>query len=93
MTKAEKQHLDKVQRLGCIVCRTLGYRDSPAEIHHLREGNGKGERASHFEVLPLCPIHHRLGANGVAFHAGKRTWQENFGTESELLAKVEALLR
>jgi len=28
----------------------------------------------------------------VAFHAGKKKWQDNFGTEAELLRKVKEKL-
>ena len=92
MTKAEKAHLSAVQELGCIACRVIGYVDTPAEIHHVRHGQGASQRADHFHVLPLCPIHHRNGNHGVAFHAGKQTWQARFGTELDLLARVKSLL-
>lgn len=91
-TREESRHLDAVAALGCIACRTLGHLDSPAEIHHIRSGQGLGQRASHAEALPLCPHHHRQGGHGEAFHAGKRTWQARFGTERELLAQVRELL-
>ena len=75
--------------MGCIVCRHEGFDESPAEIHHIRSGVGKGQRASNFEVLPLCPLHHRLGGWGVAFHAGSKKWQELYGAEKALLEQVE----
>jgi hypothetical protein len=86
MTRAQRLHLERVQSLGCIICRR------PAEIHHLREGVGKGQKSNHFRVIPLCPEHHRTGGHGVAFHAGKKTWQEIFGTEEKLMEKVNILL-
>jgi hypothetical protein len=39
-------------------------------------------------LLPLCHIHHQNGGYGVAFHAGKKEWQKNYGTEAELLEEV-----
>ena len=92
MNKAERAHLSAVAALGCIACRKLGFDDTPAEIHHIRAGKGVGQRASHYEALPLCPHHHRSGGHGEAFHAGKQTWQRKFGTESELLNEVYNLL-
>ena len=71
-----------VAALGCLIC------GAGAEVHHIRSGQGQGQRASHFETLPLCPLHHREGGMGVAFHAGTRTWQAIHGTEAELLHKV-----
>jgi hypothetical protein len=92
MNKAEKAHVSAVVRLGCIVCRDMGHQDSPAEAHHPRHGVGMGKKASHFDVIPLCPTHHRTGGPGIAIHAGRFTWESIFGTESELLEKVKGLL-
>lgn len=89
MTKAEKEHLSKVASLGCIVCRNLGLGATPAQIHHIRTGKGMGQRASHFEVIPLCPAHHQHGGFGVAIHAGQKTWEANFGSELDLLKQVQ----
>ena len=55
-TKAERDHMGAVAALGCVVCRNLGFVDSPAEIHHVRTGQGMGQRASNYEVIPLCPF-------------------------------------
>ena len=54
--------------------------------------NGMAQRASHFDVLPLCHVHHRTGGHGVAFHAGQEAWEAKFGTERELLAAVRGLI-
>ena len=53
---------------------------------------GMGLRAPNTMVLPLCPYHHRNGGHGVAIHAGKKTWEEKFGTELELIQKVNQML-
>lgn len=63
-TAAEKRHMGRVAALGCILCRYLGYGHSPAEIHHLREGQGMAQRASHYLTVPLCYEHHQ-GASGL----------------------------
>lgn len=87
-TKAEKLHLSRVAALGCIVCRNLSYGESPAEIHHCSSGTGLSVRADNFHVIPLCHAHHRTGGYGVAIHAGRKSWEEKFGTEAELLSQV-----
>lgn len=92
MSQAEQRHKDAVARLGCIVCSNLGHGQSPAEIHHVRFEQGLSQRASDFEVLPLCYLHHRGGIHGVSFHAGRRTWEVKYGTEAELLEQVRGLL-
>lgn len=92
MTKAEKEHLERVAALGCIICH------APAEIHHLRrnpvtgEHLGMGQRASNFHVIPLCPRCHRTGGEGIAYHAGPRTWEANHGTEVALWRLVQTLI-
>ena len=90
-SKADKDYMGMVAGLGCIVCRSNGDYDSPAEIHHI--GNGTmGKRASNHEIIGLCHIHHRTGNNGIAVHAGRKSFEANFGTEQELLAQTLELL-
>lgn len=92
MNRSERQHLDDVAQLGCVVCLNLGHEDTPAEIHHTRTGQGR-KRAPHTSVLPLCPHHHRTGGHGEAFHAGPTVWQQRFGREEVLLKQVDILVR
>jgi hypothetical protein len=82
MTKAEREHLEKVAAMGCLVC------SRPAEIHHIRTGLGMSQRASNYEVLPLCPYHHRQGGFGEAIHAGQKEFESKYGSEVELLNKI-----
>ncbi len=86
--KDEKAHLDAVARLGCLICR------APAEVHHVTTGAGMGQRASHYDTIPLCPRHHKatVGGLGEAIHAGKRTWEQRHGTELELLERTRKIL-
>lgn len=44
MSAAGKRHMQRVAELGCILCRHLGYGQTPAEIHHLKEECGAGQR-------------------------------------------------
>jgi len=88
-TAVEKRHMCAVCRMGCIVCRNLGFGETPCEIHHVRFLVGGGQRAGNLDVLGLCPGHHRLGGYGVAYHAGPEVWEENFGTERELLEQTK----
>lgn len=63
-TTAEREHMGKVAAAGCVLCRYLGYGFSPAEVHHIREGQGASQRASNWLTVGLCPEHHR-GASGL----------------------------
>lgn len=57
MRAKDAQHLHRVAALSCIACRSMGYNDMPAEIHHPRAGVGMGKRASHADAIPLCHAH------------------------------------
>lgn len=85
-TKAERDHMARVAALGCLICQ------GPAEVHHVTDGPGMDQRASHYDTIPLCPRHHRTGGPGVALHAGEATWEARFGTQAELLARTRRLL-
>jgi len=91
-TLKEKKHMGKVAELGCAVCRRMGYPGTPAEIHHRRAGKGLSNRASHMEVIPLCPEHHR-GATGL-HGLGTRGFARHWGyDEDDLLEDVAGLLQ
>ena len=90
-TLAEKKHMGRVAELGCAVCRRQGYEGTPAELHHKRAGTGAGRRSSHYDVIPLCPEHHR-GATG--FHGlGTKGFSKQYGyDEDDLLNDTRRLL-
>ena len=80
-TKSEQDYMSRVADLGCICC------GQPAELHHPRRHTGLGLRSSNYDVIPLCPNHHRLGK--VSIHLGKAQFERTFGTEKDLLKKVK----
>lgn len=92
MNKKDREYLSRLADLGCIVPLEDGDCGGLAEIHHIRDGQGLGQRASHHQTLALCAAHHRTGGYGVAFHAGRKEFERKYGTEAELLAKVRRLL-
>ena len=50
-------------------------------------------KKSHYKLgIPLCPDHHQNGGYGVALHAGKETFERNFGTEAHLLKQTYSRL-
>ena len=89
MTKAQRQHYDKIARLGCSLCRfVLKIEDTPTEIHHIRKA---GKRVD-APVIGLCPIHHRGSSTGV-HGLGRKAFEELYQTtEEELLEKTLAVL-
>jgi hypothetical protein len=88
MTKEQRKHYDQVARLGCSLCRYLGYGESPCEIHHIRRA-GKRDTAP---VIGLCPTHHR-GSNVGIHGMGRRAFEKVYGiTEEELLERTIELI-
>ena len=88
-TADEREYMGLAGRLSCAARGCMNY---PVELHHPRRGAGMGRRASHFDVIPLCPGHHRTGGFGVAIHGGQKTWEAKFGTEAELTKKTQHLV-
>lgn len=94
MTKEERDYLGKLATMGCYCCRTEG-NESPALIHHIREGMGMGQRASHIGgTIPLCYAHHQSGEHGaLAFHRSPKLWREKYGSEKEIAQGFYALIQ
>jgi hypothetical protein len=89
MTKNEKKLLDKISRLGCILCsEVLGVEGTEAELHHVRR---YGTKRSTSPVLPLCPEHHRgnFGLHGLGVKGFERKYQISC---EELLERVSQKL-
>ena len=102
-TKAELARYAKLKALYCICCY-----DEPLtvpavlEIHHMTNG---GRRIGNEFTLPLCSYHHRgvLPIDcknsstaeltyGPSFAKSKRKFIERYGTEAQLLQKVNNLI-
>lgn len=96
MTASSKSALlGRLARFGCIACYLDDRAGTPAEIHHLRDGQGISQRASDEEAIPLCPPHHR-GTNHPktpSIHRDRLAFIDRYGTERELLALVQRKLR
>lgn len=104
-TKAEKQRIDRMLQLGCIACRLDG-RFNLAEVHHMNlDGKAGQKRLGHDKTIPLCPWHHRCirpaGALslfdacrvlGPSRATSPRRFRQRYGTDDELLAKVDEML-
>ena len=88
MTKSEREHYDRVARLGCIPCYHLGNRGTPCEIHHIRRFGGKRDNAP---VIGLCREHHR-GNTGVHGLGAKGFEKHHQIGQEDLLKMTENLL-
>lgn len=80
-TSAEKRHLARVAQLPCGVCDAPG----PSFVHHIREGQGMAQRASHYLTIPLCHDCHQ-GKHGI--HGDRSAWRLRKLTELDVLANT-----
>lgn len=86
-SKNEKDYLHAVALLPCCICGHW-----PVEVHHQRTGIGLGQRASHFNTLPLCLNHHR-GKEGI-HTLGRKAWEKHIGTtELQLVRKMQEKMK
>jgi len=88
MSNDQRKYFSSLADLGCILCRHLGYGQSPAEIHHIRRFGGKRDNC---KVIPLCTEHHRgnTGVHGL----GHKGFDKHYGiTEMELWTESEQVL-
>lgn len=89
-SKAVQRYHNDVAELGCILCDLLGYGRPPAQLHHLREGQGMAQRSSDWLVVPLCPECHQ-GPCGV--HGDQSLLRVAGVGELDLLAETMRRLR
>ena len=75
--------MDAVAQMSCVICDS-----SPVAVHHALTGGGG--RKDHMKVLPLCYNHHQ-GKDGI-HTIGRKVWRDRFGSEIELLEKVDLWL-
>lgn len=93
VNKSDLARFDKLQRIGCICCRMAGHGYAIPEVHHVLSG---GRRIGHQATLPLCPHHHRFPNNktvhGPSLADGSKLFHAHWGTQLELLAKVNSII-
>jgi len=92
--KARSAHFERVAALGCIACLIDGNPGTPAELHHIRETAGGGQKAPDSDVISVCPAHHR-GTDHPrtpSIHLDRLAFIERYGSETKLLARVRAMM-
>lgn len=99
-TAADKERFRQLTEMGCIACRINTGAFVQSEVAHC---TSRGRRLGHQATIPLCPWHHRghsgdLGdaqcrlIYGPSFAKSKDEFEQFFGTELQLLEKVNAWL-
>lgn len=104
-TKAQAARFEAMHALGCLACLLDGRKKQDhcgwPEIHHFLRG---GKRIGHDATVPLAPWHHTatlqpgqttagmLAKFGPSFHRHTRAFRERYGSDAEVIAKVNDLL-
>lgn len=90
----DKARLDKIARIGCIVCQIHHGVYVPAAVHHLTgiKYRATGKKANDAHTIPLCGAHHQTGGYGIAIHAGVKEWEKMWGTQEMYLDMVNEIL-
>lgn len=107
MTPRAREHrFRRLKEMGCMACFEQGLPGVPGEIHHLNLGGKAGQKRRGDEfTVPLCAWHHRgeplrfETKTTMAMHYGpslacsSKRFREEFGSDDELLAKVNERIR
>jgi hypothetical protein len=100
-TKAEKARMALLSEIRCVACWTTGLCCGRTEVHHLLSG---GIRRGHTFTIPLGQWHHQgiplpgysakqmRNFFGPSLRLHSKAFKAQYGTDDELLAKVNALL-
>lgn len=95
----------RLKEMGCICCWAIGVPNVWPEIHHLNGGGHAGQKRRGDEfTIPLCSWHHQSQPHphirpsrmrelfGPSLKSS-RLFRQKFGTDDELLAKVNDLIQ
>ena len=81
-----KEYLKWIAGLGCIICQ------APAVAHHQGK-RGMGIKASDFDTIPLCHIHHQeIHQHGSKTFASKYGF-EGVSTYENVIRRLNSLWR
>lgn len=104
--KLERKRLDALSRLPCMCCVKMGIgQKTRTEVHHLVDKGTRKLSGGHSATIPLCAYHHRgtLTADGTSSNEmaslfgpslaiNKKAFLVAFGSERDLLKRVDAIL-
>ncbi|WP_263079257.1 Ref family protein [Endozoicomonas sp. Mp262] len=77
-----QQYKNLAASIGCLACEKMNMPGTPAQLHHPRAGQGMAQRASDYDVIPLCREHHQ--GSVLSVHMTPVEFKFLFGTEQQL---------
>lgn len=84
--KAAAEYMGLVKQLPCAVCGA----PAPSDAHHCFHGRYGARKASDFDVIPLCKIHHQDGPEAI--HNIKETWAAKHGPDYSYIEQTRKLV-
>lgn len=96
---------DALREMGCVACRQMVPVHVCAEIHHLVDKGYRKHSGGNQATIPLCPWHHRgvtmaerderymRALFGPSMRLESREFAKVYGTQRELLARVNEMLK
>lgn len=85
-TAEAKRHMARVKGLCCVICAA----PPPSDAHHCFSGRYGSRKASDFETIPLCKIHHQHGPSAI--HQDKAGWEARNGMDFDFIPVVADML-
>ena len=83
------RYMRAVKALPCVCCRSPG----PNDAHHCQSGRYGKAKASDFDVIPLCPRHHRQEYGPGAYHYSKREWESLHGPDYSYIEQTREAVK
>lgn len=78
-------YMQTVKHLPCVCCGV-----SPCDAHHQHHDRFGTDKASDWDVIPLCKAHHQDGPEAI--HNGKETWREKWGADHSYIPQVRMMV-
>ena len=85
-TPKARAYMARVKALPCVIC----HRPGPSDAHHIICDRYGTNKASDFDVIPLCKAHHQDGPEAI--HNGKESWVKKHGPDYAYLEVVKEWL-
>lgn len=93
-TKAERERMDRIARMGCILSYfKSGQWGTPGAVHHMLTGRVPGRRAPHSRTICLAPRYHQYSPEAL-HDLGLERFAEVHGiTEEELFEMTNEFIK
>lgn len=85
--KAAMEYMNLVKQLPCCICGA----PAPSIAHHVINDRFGTRKASDFDTIPLCQLHHDHG-HPDAIHTNKTAWAAKYGPDYSYVETTRKLV-